>query len=512
MIDPLVIHQGHCLTVLEAMPANFVQTVITSPPYWGLRSYGTDPQVWPVVPEPCAHEWDPEGSRHKGGPPGDSAVLAGRDQSARAEMGDVPTGCFCKHCLAWKGELGLEPTIGLYLIHMVQVFREVRRVLRDDGTLWLNLGDSYHNGDKGGHLRETTGMQTTNRGTVKGLTPNRIPQDGLKPKDLIGMPWRVAFALQEDGWYLRSAIPWIKRNPMPESVTDRPGAAVEYVFLFSKAEDYFFDMHAIKLPFSPKTHLRLSQASLQKQTGGSKQEDYRNNEKVGKKCRDRTPMEILKHMAGVNPKAAGAPSGVRSNPSFQSASARPVSARNRRNSDWFFESWQGLYHENGQLLGFVVNPMALKEKHYAAFPPKLVEPCVLAGTSAQGCCPDCGAPWVRLLEKKASTMNIRVRDGLKGILTEKSGLGRSNDEPSIEAQKGTYAETDGVTVTVGWQASCDCHKDPVPCIVLDPFGGSGTTGQVAIEHGRRAVLIELQAEYVELARRRTHVTPGLPLA
>lgn len=133
-------------------------------------------------------------------------------------------------CGAWYGHLGLEPTPELYVQHLVEVFALVREVLTDDGTLWLNLGDCYHNGDKGGHERSTSGLQTSNRGTIKGLTCNRVWQVGLKPKDLVGMPWRVAFALQAAGCYLRSDIIWHKPNPMPESVRDRPTKAHEYLF------------------------------------------------------------------------------------------------------------------------------------------------------------------------------------------------------------------------------------------------------------------------------------------
>ena len=175
---------GDALEVLETLEDGSVQCCVTSPPYWGLRDYG------------------------------------------------VP------------GQLGLEPTPEAYIARMVEVFREVRRVLRDDGTLWLNLGDSY--ASSGGERSYGSSDNGTGRGP--GTKRHDVPNSGLKPKDLIGIPWRVAFALQADGWYLRSDCIWHKPNPMPESVRDRPTKAHEYLFLLSKRERYYWDAEAVKEP------------------------------------------------------------------------------------------------------------------------------------------------------------------------------------------------------------------------------------------------------------------------
>lgn len=183
MAEPYKIHHGDCLEVLRGLPPESVQTCITSPPYWGLRDYGVE------------------------------------------------------------GQLGLEATPEEYTARIVEVFREVRRVLRDDGTLWLNLGDSYTSGGRGGGMGGEAGKkQRSNHGALLG--PNK-PPPGLKPKDLVGIPWRTAFALQADGWYLRSDIIWSKPNPMPESVTDRPTKAHEYIFLMTKNQRYYYDADAI---------------------------------------------------------------------------------------------------------------------------------------------------------------------------------------------------------------------------------------------------------------------------
>jgi DNA modification methylase len=159
-------------------------------------------------------------------------------------------GDFCKSCGAWRGSLGLEPTPELYVRHIVEVMREVRRVLRKDGTLWLNLGDSYAGswGNKG-HRRETKRLNRFDVIPPEISPPTARPANyGLKPKDLVGIPWRVAFALQADGWWLRSDIIWHKVNPMPESVRDRPTRSHEFLFLLTKSRRYFFDQEAVREP------------------------------------------------------------------------------------------------------------------------------------------------------------------------------------------------------------------------------------------------------------------------
>lgn len=238
---------GHAVDCLKSLPSDSIQCVVTSPPYWGLRAYGTNPQIWDGSSE-CEHEWGSELPCHHPGQVEQSkwktAEAAGRGQTAGS-------GQFCQLCSAWKGELGLEPTPELYVQHMVEVFREVRRVLRPDGTLWLNVGDSYY-GAKGSNGSSKARRTAKDRGyTQSGGTvlmdtrPLDLPQVGLKPKDLVGIPWMLAFALRADGWYLRQDIIWSKPNPMPESVTDRCTKAHEYVFLLAKSERYYYDAGAV---------------------------------------------------------------------------------------------------------------------------------------------------------------------------------------------------------------------------------------------------------------------------
>lgn len=396
---------GDVIEQLRTLPDNSVQCVVTSPPYYGLRNYG------------------------------------------------VP------------GQIGMERTPELYVARMVEVFREVRRILREDGVCWLNLGDSYNgSGGAGGDYAA---------GGLKDGQP-RYPGRNistLKPKDLIGIPWRVAFALQANGWWLRSAAPWVKRSAMPESVTDRPTSALEYIFLLAKSQAYFYDAEAVRKPKADSTIT-----------------DYRTNDNGHRRERN---------YPGAQTNGGTNLGGSEGN-------------RNRRNTDWFFESLDeplGLIaDDDGLPLAFDVNPAAYKEAHFATFPPKLVEPCIKAGTSEHGCCPTCGAPWKRVVEREGGTNGDNLgkrpdnpRNGIRG-----SGLAR----PPKEAGTATLT-------TTGWRPTCTCQLDPdtatqVPCTVLDPFAGSGTTLAVALALGRNAIGIELNPEYVRLAERRlAGITPAL---
>jgi DNA modification methylase len=242
--------QGDAASVLRALPDESVNCCVTSPPYWGLRNYGTEPQAWGGNPS-CDHQWGEWTERR------DVREDANHGKSRTTERfyGDESrkfdgnhqkhtAGAFCADCGAWRGELGNEHSPELYIEHLTELFREVRRVLRGDGTLWLNLGDSYctnpGNLRGGGELRGQASPVHRSSMNKRG--------DGLKPKDLIGIPWMAAFALRSDGWWLRSDIIWHKPNAMPSSVTDRPTSAHEYLFLLSKSSRYHYDHMAIREP------------------------------------------------------------------------------------------------------------------------------------------------------------------------------------------------------------------------------------------------------------------------
>lgn len=258
MIDTNVILEGDCIQSLKSLPEGIVNTCVTSPPYYGLRDYGEE------------------------------------------------------------GQVGLEQTPEEYVQKLVEVFREVKRVLRDDGTLWLNLGDSYSGSGKGpaGNLGKTHNEREMTHTHVSGKVP-----DGLKPKDLIGIPWMVAFALRNDGWYLRQDIIWHKPNPMPESVTDRCTKSHEYIFLLSKSKTYYYDAESIKEPV--------------KQDWGT---------------RDRTNGKYHNAGTGLNPHT-----GLQK--SYEKANKRSV--------------WS-------------VTTKPFHGAHFATFPPDLIEPCVIAGSPEGG--------------------------------------------------------------------------------------------------------------------------------
>jgi DNA modification methylase len=330
------IRVGDALACLRAMPDASAHCCVTSPPYWGLRDYGTPPQIWGGDPD-CRHRWGSEGKSGQRLRNGEGSNTA---KQAVAVTLHPSTGSFCDRCGAWRGSLGLEPDYRLYVDHLVEVLREVRRVLRPDGSLWLNLGDSYATGagkakragggaqgeawqGKGpsGYRGDHSADPKNPGAELAGFQPNRMPQPGLKPKDLVGVPWRVAFALQDDGWWLRRDHVWAKPNPMPESVRDRCTTAHEYLFLLTKSARYYYDGEAIKEPA----------CNGERYHGGY----------------DKRP--------GARPERNGRSAG----------SDNTTATRNKR-SVW------------------AITTAPYRGAHFAAFPPALVEPCILAG------CPEGG--------------------------------------------------------------------------------------------------------------------------
>lgn len=434
--DSVRIFHGDCREVLKRLPAESVHCCVTSPPYWGLRTYGSEPVVWGGSGD-CEHEWRPA--------PAATTKIAtqGNTETTKhpslAAQPKPPGGHYCQRCGAWAGELGLEPTPDEYVEHIVEVFREIRRVLRPDGTVWLNLGDSYASGKPGGGLaslgqrRKVAGAHPLNRGNKSGL--------GLKPKDLVGIPWRCAFALQADGWWLRSDIVWCKRNPMPESVRDRPTKAHEYVFLLAKSQRYYYDAEAIREPNSEGSIERFGITDEGQtrtwNTANNKRNDRYDGTKSAAPFRDHVP-----------------------------------TGRNRR-TVW------------------TIATQPFPGDHFATFPEALVTPCVLAGTSQAGACPECGAPWERVVEKVGKE---KVRNGEGPNKKVLASWGKAGSSSSfVTGYKSTLE-------TAGWRPTCQHDHEPIPCVVLDPFHGSGTTGRVAVKHRRRYVGIELNVDYIALDR------------
>ena len=348
--------EGNCLDTLKQLPDECVNTCITSPPYWGLRDYGT--ATWIGGDPNCNHMRDSKVNPNGNTDTGHKAMF---DQENA--VGDAIYKSECPKCGAKRKDqqLGLEDTPDQFVENLVNVFREVRRVLKDDGTVWLNLGDSYHR--SGSDQPTQKGMLNTSGINEKYGWDHKHKNKliNLKPKDLVGIPWKVAFALQADGWYLRQDIIWHKPNPMPESVKDRCTKSHEYIFLLSKNAHYYFDQEAIK------------EGTTTKDSTIRNRDETKLNNTPG-----RTRMEGLK--------------------------TNEYETKNKR-SVW------------------TVTTKPYSEAHFATYPHDLIIPCIKAG------CPENGT-------------------------------------------------------------------------VLDPFGGSGTTDQVAAQLNRNAILCELNPEYIKIANQR----------
>lgn len=365
-MDKVEILQGHAIDVLKGLESESVHCCVTSPPYWGLRDYKLEPLVW-GGDWGCEHEWSEVAGQRKSTKGNNGSTLASSpNHDINARFDSVYAFCACG---AWRGSYGLEPTIDLYVEHTLEIFREARRVLRRDGTLWLNLGDCYATGagkvgdHPGGGKQGTrwTGQHpgrmkqnglATNSGAALGpmSQPNRMPQAGLKPKDLVGMPWRIAFALQADGWWLRSDIIWAKPNPMPESVTGRPTRSHEYIFLLTKSAKYFYDAEAIKEPASLGTHERTSWKTPDGWDTSNGDGGHGSIHRAGRE---------------KGRKLAPAGSGIKNNGSMDAALAVMPTTRNKR-SVW------------------TLGAEPYSEAHFATFPTKLIEPCILAGSPVGG--------------------------------------------------------------------------------------------------------------------------------
>jgi DNA modification methylase len=505
-LTPLIL-EGHVLDVLAALPAESVQCVVTSPPYYSLRSYGTPPQVWGGDPT-HAHEWGaeiPNGDDRRqdvGGNLGADVAGGGREAARAATRGS-----FCS-CSAWRGELGLEPTLELYVSHLADVMDAVRRVLRPDGTLWLNLGDSYNAARNGGWPGGKGGM---NEGRdLSKIYPDQSGANvpGLKAKDLMGMPWRVAFELQRRGWWLRSDVIWAKPNPMPDSTDDRPTRAHEYVFLLTKEARYFYDNDADRQPLAESSIARMAQGTFWTQEGGEKDYGLGTNE-------NRSARRSLEDMAvrtGHVP--PGEPAVAVPIEAFTGDAATETGRRKTAEAPGIGGMRQA--PEPGEPGAFDVVPGAnlrtvweiptrgFPEAHFATFPEALPERCIKLGTSERGACPKCGAPLRRIVARNVADPRPTSPDE---EYAEASG-GHSNSRSPSDFYDQALST---VRWTSGWERTCGCPvADPVPCIVLDPFAGSGTTLHVARGLGRRSIGIELNAEYVGIARRRSKAhTPSL---
>ena len=506
------LHRGDARSVLAELPAESVHCVVTSPPYWGLRDYGLEPSVWEtpfgMASDETEHEWgEPiHGKSQSGSLTGSTLSGAPPGKERRPEWGSAS----CWKCGAWRGTLGLEPTPELYVQHIVEIFREVRRVLRKDGTLWLNLGDSYagswgaqsrSNGNdvgstlEGGSMLSARQIQAAPRGQTHTGSLKDTP--GLKPKDLVGIPWKVVFALQAEGWWHRFPVVWKKDNPMPSSARDRPTMDYEFMFLLTKSARYYYDAEAIREP-GITGDMRRPYGS----NGAWKMDGRPESQKHGGEHRENAAAGRNKRgVWAINTEPFGMDMCGNCGVIFTAAQKRRMPTM----------EWQDLDIETEEMVTRRGKQCRRCKRgdswssHFATFPTKLVEPCILAGTSEQGVCAECGAPLARVIEIARSFESGSGRSGNPPI--GKNGANLQGGGETGDIRRGPVTRTN----TTGWRPTCDHHDAPTePATVLDPFGGSGTVGAVAQSLGRRAILIDLSADYLKLAERRIGAVP-LPL-
>jgi DNA modification methylase len=407
MIGPFALNTVHCgdaLELLRQLPDESVQCCVSSPPYWGLRDYGTG--RWEGGNPECKHT---KTTSDKLGPDSPFARATNANHALEGWKGGI-----CGKCGARKidTQAGLEPTPEIYVAKMVNIFSEVKRALKSDGTIWINLGDSYAGSGKG--IDSDHGKSIFSDDDIQKTDWNTM---GIPAKNLIGIPWRVAFALQAAGWYLRADIIWSKPNPMPESVTDRPTKSHEYLFLLAKSQRYYYDAEAIKEKCVYDLDGKETQARKNRAHEGDK--GFPTKEKNG-----------------IRPRKLTNPAGWASGKDHSAVGWAQEQAQGRkkdkqrgheRRHDGFNDRWDQMSNAEQQSNGrnkrsvWEIATMPYSGAHFATYPKALVEPCILAGS-------------------------------------------RPGD------------------------------------IILDPFTGSGTTGVVALQHGRKFIGFDLNPKYcTELA-------------
>lgn len=412
------------------LPAKSIHLGVTSPPYYGLRAYDGDQDV----------EWAPVSYK----------VLAGLPSI------DIP---------AMRCGLGAEPTPEAFIGHLMLVMREMWRVLRDDGIFFVNLGDSYA-GSGGAHTHDHANPGISRSADRDGV-PAKYREDGgrgmekkgegIKPKDMMMIPSLFALAARADGWYLRSNMPWIKRNGMPDSTADRPSTVIENIFMLAKSEKYFFDVQAVKQPIAESSKGRLSQ-DIENQTGA--------------------------------PRANG---GAKTNGNLK-AGGSVENGRNFRSSDFFFRTWQGMLTNEAGPMAMVVNTKGYSAAHFATWPVDLVATMIKAGSSERGVCPACGASWERITEKSGESSTEKAK---RLGYSEKRGSGGALVRNNLD-YAGGHGSNIRESITTGWQPTCTCDaSEPIPATVLDPFNGSGASGRAALQLNRSYIGIDICKSYLD---------------
>ena len=439
---------GDAREELATFPAEYFHACITSSPYWGLRDYSDAVECVFGGDEGCEHEWGAEQvksiteqtcyatGRAAGEPfaPGKKLVTGNKD---------VSQGHFCFLCGAWRGQFGLEPSPEMYVEHTLEFLRAIRRVLRKDGTVWWNLGDSYY-GAAGGKWDKDNYRPSREYQWLKRPAPPK--RDDLKSKDLVMIPFRVALAAQADGWWLRSVIIWNKPNPMPESVRDRPTTSHEYVLLLTKSARYFYDADAIREPNVP---------------GSSRWGKY--------------PGTKTAEAQAVLGGAHGATSGIAHEYSKEEFSERYYEGGRNKRTVW------------------TIPTQPYPEAHFATFPEALVEPMIL--TTPTKCCAECGAGWERVVKRSVAYDHVTSDPGKskEGPYASQTGAGAGTHD----VRHGVYANT----LTLGFRPTCSCDAGTKPAVIVDPFAGKGTVARGCRKNNRDWVMIEMNPDYIPMMER-----------
>lgn len=478
---------GHVLEVLHRLPDKSVHSVTTSPPYFGLRVYQGDQNlIWGGMPG-CEHDWSISGGgllhENRNNLRGSQDSVHGKTGTAHIFKFDKESSHSCSKCSAWRGSFGLEPSIDMYVKHTIEIMREIRRVLRDDGVLFWNIGDSYAGGGRGAFLGYQEGMGEP--------LPPQKPTDGLKPKDLCLVPFRVALAAQADGWWVRCDIIWSKHNCTPDPVSDRPTRNHEYILMLTKSGDSTFWTHRDKngTRARPEPDFRWNNVFTGEEVATEPTDA--NLEVVCPDCEgkgERADLfgclecetcggegvttkwkrfnlwtshdyfwdkEAVKE-EGTYPAGTKAAKGSKKRHSQPLVNSRPPE----------YKVYDGMRNIRS-VWSFPTRPY--RSAHFACFPSELPTRTITASTSEKGVCPKCGAPWTR-----------KTRKEMVGDIEK--------------------------TVTTGWAPTCDCNEpDTVPALVLDPFAGSGTTIEVSRELGRHCIGIDISEKYQKLGEKRANL-------
>ena len=485
--------------VMSELRDESVQCVVTSPPYFGLRSYeGKQDLEW-GGDKNCEHEWVgvcPRRTRSET----DIKDPLSKEATKSASAFNAKPSDFCQKCGAWRGALGLEPTPEMYVTHIVEIMQEVKRVLRSDGVCFLNIGDSY-DGSGGAHKENHANpgiSKSFNRQGVPhygdlGMPERYLAPKGLKPKDMCLIPQRLAIALQSDGWWVRSDIIWNKKNPMPSSVNgwrwekhrikvgnESPRTQAGKIEGFRKHSGY--DIEGAKWIDCPGCEKCLPNDGLVLRKGSgrptnsyehilmlTKSGDYFfDTEAVREKYSPTVRWGGDKYKGAVKQYSNNEDAGL-----ARERSCYPNTGRNIRDV-WSFPT------------------KAFKGAHFAVFPEKLPEICIKAATSEKGCCPKCGSPWTRIVKRHGSGPARKERKNTAIRLTR------------IAGQEWQTWKNEHPDETLDWRPTCSCGLDPVPCTVLDPFAGAGSTLLAAKKLGRKGVGYEISSAYCKMIEARVN--------